>query len=136
MCKHSSSDKFSVYPLIRKHWGDRLHVKSAGTSYLEALRTLARVAPDLFQRLYAFAREQYPVDRRSYHVSADLARLRPTDDLATLLDDFHARQVLHVTFGSCIVRFGVEIDAALRRHLDAYHEALANHFERHFAALG
>ena len=133
---HSGSDKFSVYPLIRKHWGDRIHVKTAGTSYLEGLRTLARVAPDLFLRLYAFAREQYPVDRRSYHVSADLARLRSTDDPAMLLDDFHARQVLHVTFGSCIVRFGVEIDAALRRHLDAYHEALANHFGHHFAALG
>ena len=34
---HSGSDKFSVYPLIARHWGDRIDVKTAGTSYLEAL---------------------------------------------------------------------------------------------------
>ncbi|HZM20691.1 MAG TPA: tagaturonate epimerase family protein, partial [Anaerolineales bacterium] len=33
---HSGSDKFSVYPLIAKYWGGRIHVKTAGTSYLEA----------------------------------------------------------------------------------------------------
>ena len=47
---HSGSDKFSVYPLIARHWGKRLHVKTAGTSYLEALRVLAQVEPELFQR--------------------------------------------------------------------------------------
>ena len=29
---HTGSDKFSVYPLIAKHWGERSHVKTAGTS--------------------------------------------------------------------------------------------------------
>lgn len=132
---HSGSDKFSVYPLIRRHWRDRIHVKTAGTSYLEGLRTLAGVAPDLFHRIYAFSREQFESDRHSYHVSAELIRLPTADNLSALLDDFHARQVLHVTFGSCIVRFGAEIDAALRRNLDVYHAALARHFERHLAAF-
>ena len=38
---HSGSDKFSVYPLIARHWGDQIHVKTAGTSSLEALHVLA-----------------------------------------------------------------------------------------------
>src|SRR6185503_5224808 len=35
---HSGSDKFSIYPAIGRACGDLLHVKTAGTSYLEALR--------------------------------------------------------------------------------------------------
>ena len=43
-------------------------------SYLEALRTLAALDPALFREIYAFARERYPTDRASYHVSAELAK--------------------------------------------------------------
>jgi hypothetical protein len=72
---HSGSDKFSVYPLIAKHWGKRIHVKTAGTSYLEALRVLATHAPDLFLKIYALGRERYEIDKRTYHVSAQLDHL-------------------------------------------------------------
>jgi tagaturonate epimerase len=72
---HSGSDKFSVYPLIARHWGTRLHVKTAGTSYLEALRVLARLEPSLFRRMLELARNRYPEDRASYHVSADVGKV-------------------------------------------------------------
>ena len=49
---HSGSDKFSVYPLIARYWGGCLHVKTAGTSYLEALRGLAEAEPALFERIW------------------------------------------------------------------------------------
>lgn len=132
---HSGSDKFSVYPLIAKHWGDRLHVKTAGTSYLEALRILARYAPELFLQIYSLGCELYETDRFSYHVSAELELLPKTDDLPSLLDDFHAREVFHVTFGSALARFGVEIKTALAKHEAAYHEDLRRHFEKHLRLL-
>ncbi|MCS7010600.1 MAG: tagaturonate epimerase family protein, partial [Anaerolineales bacterium] len=72
---HSGSDKFSIYPLLRKHFGTHIHVKTAGTSYLEALRTLAETSPTLFGRIWALALERYPTDRATYHVSADLRHL-------------------------------------------------------------
>ncbi|HNB35798.1 MAG TPA: tagaturonate epimerase family protein, partial [Anaerolineales bacterium] len=117
---HSGSDKFSVYPLVAKHWGERLHVKTAGTSYLEALRVLAKHEPDLFTKIYSLGRERYETDKKTYHVSAELNRLPNTDDLPSLLEDFHAREVLHVTFGSALAQFGVELKAALVKHDDAY----------------
>jgi hypothetical protein len=132
---HSGSDKFSVYPLIAKHWGERVHVKTAGTSYLEALRVLARLEPDLFADIYAFSRQHYEADRRSYHVSAQLEKLPEHGDLPALLDDFHAREVLHVTFGSVLAQFGTQLKAALERHLVAYHEGLRVHFRRHLQLL-
>jgi hypothetical protein len=132
---HSGSDKLSVYPLLAKHWGERLHVKTAGTSYLEALRVMAKHEPDLFLKIYALGRERYETDRQTYHVSAELSKLPETDDLPSLLDDFHAREVLHVSFGSALAQYGPELKAALVKYEDVYFEDLKMHFEKHLNLL-
>jgi hypothetical protein len=56
---HSGSDKFKIYPIVAELAGDLVHVKTAGTSYLEALRIVAGAAPDLFREILAFARQSY-----------------------------------------------------------------------------
>ncbi len=132
---HSGSDKFNDYPLIAKYCGERIHVKTAGTSYLEALRVLARHEPDLFLKIYSLGRERYETDKKTYHVSARLDMLPNTDDLPSLLNDFHARQILHVTFGSALTQFGVELRTALIKHDDTYYEGLKIHFDKHLSLL-
>jgi tagaturonate epimerase len=133
---HSGSDKFSVYPLITEAARGMVHLKTAGTSYLEALRVLAHAEPALFREILAFARERYEQDRATYHVSAQLARVPPPADLPNarlpgLLEDSDARQVLHVTFGSTLARFGTQLKAALHAHEADYDAALERHFVRH-----
>lgn len=141
---HSGSDKFSIYPLINRYAGDLVHLKTAGTSYLEALRTVARVEPGLFREVLAFARDHYEADRATYHVSADLAKVADPAQLSdaqlpAVLDDFHTRQALHVTFGSVLTartaagehRFRTRLYAALTAHEEAYYAALEAHFQRH-----
>jgi len=133
---HSGSDKFSVYPLICAATGGLVHLKTAGTSYLEALRVFTTAEPDLFRQILDLGRACYDDDRRTYHVSARLDRVTAAADLndadlPALLDDFDARQVLHVTYGSALDRFGAEIHQALRRHETAYEQTLARHFGRH-----
>ena len=71
---HSGSDKFSVYGIAMQETRGLVHLKTAGTCYLEALRTLSALDPALFREIYAFARQRYPTDRASYHVSAELAK--------------------------------------------------------------
>jgi tagaturonate epimerase len=138
---HSGSDKLSVYPALRRSAGELVHVKTSGTSYLEALRTVARLDPALFRQAYGLARERYPVDRASYHVSGRLeatpAADRPADaELPALLDHPGVRQILHVTFGSVLAGLGDRLLDALRRGADAYAEDLELHFVRHLDALG
>jgi hypothetical protein len=135
---HSGSDKFSIYPIIARLTEGLVHLKTAGTSYLEALRAVAQVAPALFREIVAFARERYEEDRVTYHVSAQLANVPAPDalsaaDLPGLLEQFDARQVLHVTFGSVLDRFGDQLLATLREHEEVYHEMLQAHFRRHLA---
>ena len=141
---HSGSDKFSIYPIAAKHGGDLVHVKTAGTSYLEALRTLGRVTPELFREILAFAFERYDEDKASYHVSAQPERV-PTpdklkdDQLAGVLEINDGRQLLHVTYGSVLTvknadgsyRFRDRMLDALRDNENIHYEIVASHIRRH-----
>jgi len=141
---HSGSDKFSVYGLAAEATRGLVHLKTAGTIYLEALRTVAGVDPGLFRSIYAFARERYETDRASYHVSARLDRAPesgavPESELPALLEQFDAREILHVTFGSVLNerdesgahRFREAFFTLLRSHPEEY----ARHLEFHFVRL-
>lgn len=141
---HSGSDKFSVYPIAARLAQGLVHLKTAGTSYLEALRTVAAVDPPLFRSIYTFARERYDTDKASYHVSAELSRAPlPGDvkepELPALLEQFDAREILHVTFGSVLkevapdgsLRFKDALFRLLRSHPEAYADNLERHFVRH-----
>jgi len=137
---HSGSDKFSIYPVVARLTEGLVHLKTAGTSYLEALRAVAQVAPALFREMLAFARVRYDTDRATYHVSAQLANVPLQQalsdaDLPGLLEQFDARQVLHVTFGSVLDRFGERLLATLREYEKVYYDMLDVHFRRHLASF-
>ena len=102
---HSGSDKFSIYPIAMRHTKGLVHLKTAGTSYLEALRTIAALDIDFFSEIYTFSRKRYPTDKASYHVSAQLDRAPLPEDVSDwpgLLEQFDAREIFHVTFGSVL----------------------------------
>ena len=139
---HSGSDKFSIYPIAARLTQGLVHLKTAGTSYLEALRTIAAVDVDLFREIYLFAREHFDTDKVSYHVSARLERaplLEEVSDCTTLLDQFDARQILHIAFGSVLTgraadgkyRFRDRFISMLHEYSEVYAGNLEKHFVRH-----
>ena len=139
---HSGSDKFSIYPAAVRQTKGLVHLKTAGTSYLEALRTIAALDPDLFREIYVFSREHYDTERASYHVSAELRYAPLPEDVKDwqgLLDQFHTRQILHICFGSVLTAqsptgercFYPRLISLLRGNSEAYFTNLENHFVRH-----
>lgn len=137
---HSGSDKFSVYAPAAQATGGLVHLKTAGTSYLEALRVIGAHEPELLHRIARLAAERFAEDVQSYHISGSPAGMPalaslPGTAVGALLEQTDARQVLHVTFGSALRTYGAEIGAALRHHPAAYRAALRRHFERHLAPL-
>jgi len=141
---HTGSDKFSLYPLFARYTQGRVHVKTAGTSYLEALRLAAQLDPALFRAALETARTHFAYDRKTYFLDAQLERVPAAADLSDdalpgLLDQFDARQVIHVTFGSILSAHGAALDQLLDAHAAAYQELLVQHFGRHlgpFVARG
>lgn len=139
---HSGSDKHRAYEALATAAGGALHLKTAGTSYLEALRLVARRDPALFRAVAELAHARYPEDRATYAISAtgDPRRIRATADggLPGLLDDPDVRQVLHVTFGSVLTDevLGVRLRRAVDEAGDEYWDLLDRHFTRHLAPLG
>lgn len=137
---HSGSDKFSIYPIAARLAGELVHLKTAGTSYLEALRAIASIDPGLFREIMALAIRRYPVDRASYHVSArteevpDIAH-EPDAQLSCLLDHFHVRQILHVTFGSLLQEQALRrrFFSTLQQHEEIHYQMLETHFGKHLA---
>jgi tagaturonate epimerase len=152
---HSGSDKLSIYPALARATKGRFHVKTAGTSYLEAVRVVAHCDPPLFRQICELARERYQVDKATYHVHATLDAVRPP---AAIADDHQlervylecwedvadgagftapGRQILHCTFGSVLThdKLGPAVRQCVQAHLDAYTEILAMHFEKHLRAL-
>ncbi|HKD77275.1 MAG TPA: tagaturonate epimerase family protein [Ktedonobacterales bacterium] len=133
---HSGSDKFSVYGIFAEATNGMVHLKTAGTSYVEALRVVAQSNPTLFREILALARVNYDADRASYHVSAETTRAPDAaqftnDVLANLLDEPNTRQIVHVTFGSTLATFGSSIKATLHDHAATYATVLEQHFYRH-----
>ena len=141
---HSGSDKFSVYEAIGNLDVGNVHVKTAGTSYLEALRAVAICDASLFRELMAFSLRRFDTDRKTYHISANVDRMKNPDDytekeLPELLDDDNARQILHVTFGSVLAHqpgnneqsFGDRIRKTLSENEEVYEDCLYRHFRKH-----
>lgn len=145
---HSGSDKFSVFPIVGKETQGRVHVKTAGTSWLEALRLTAKKDPDLLQEMYAYGLENFDEARRLYHVTTDLSLLPQPgsltpEELEELLNHNDTRQVLHITYGILLnakksdgsFLFKDRFFSLLDREEDAYAEILGIHFEKHVCPL-
>jgi hypothetical protein len=152
---HSGSDKIAIYTPLARATGGRFHVKTAGTSYLEALRVVAIHDAALFRRICEFARVKYDTDKATYHVHATLESVPPPTAIAdphkleqTYLECWEdvpegkgftapGRQILHCTFGSVLTdaALGSALRECIKAHPDTYVQVLAVHFEKHLQAL-
>lgn len=142
---HSGSDKFTVYEVIGSLNQGAVHVKTAGTSYLEAIRTVAEVDPDFFKEIMSFSMSRFEEARKTYFISAEpdsipeLSTLS-SEQLESLLDDDDARQVLHVAYGDVLsgdqpeaADFKTRLMELLEANEERHEANLIKHFERHLA---
>ena len=110
--------------------------KTAGTSYLEALRVISNTDAPLFRQILDLGHERFAKDRKTYFIDCQPEKV-PTssqlndEELPALLEDFDARQLLHVTFGSALDEYGKALNSDLLADEAAYEAVLVTHFRRH-----
>ncbi len=143
---HSGSDKFTVYKAIGEIEGAVTHVKTAGTSYLEALKVIAANEPDEFREILNLSRSLYEKEKKTYHVSAMSENVKDANEYSNeeLLDLFElndARQILHVAFGKILTEknksggflFKTKLIECLKQNEETHYKFLINHFNNHLA---
>src|SRR5215207_4946851 len=133
---HSGSDKFSTYPLIAEATKGLVHLKTAGTSWAEALRVIAHNDPDLMREVLALALTSFEANRKSYHLSCDPTKIptNPTDEeVARLMDVVDSRQVLHVGYGAILEEFGTQMYRVWNDNEEEHYSIIADHFVKHLA---
>lgn len=146
---HSGSDKFTVFPVIGEHTKLNVHVKTAGTNWLEALRVISEKNPGLFRRIAKFAYENLNEAKKYYHIKANPDTVPDIDgmqdkELHQLLVLEDPRQVLHITYGLVLQEknedgsyaFRDEIYQTLHDYEDDYYNKLFRHIGKHLNRLG
>ncbi len=146
---HSGSDKFSIFGVVGRVTQGLFHEKTAGTSYLEAIRTVARKVPDFYRQIHKFALSRFEQDRVSYHVTTDLKAIPDVDQIADeeleeLFDEDNTRQLIHITYGSVLQAkdendqyiFRDRLMQILDKNEEEYFGLLERHISRHMESLG
>lgn len=146
---HSGSDKFSVFPIIGRETKGRFHVKTAGTSWLEAVRVIAKKDPSLYREIHSFALDVLDEAKAYYHIGADVTKIPSIDklndeELPNLMNKDDSRQVIHITYGLILQAqkedgtylFRDRIYEVLNTCEEDYYEALYKHIGRHIEELG
>jgi hypothetical protein len=156
---HSGSDKFSIYEPIRKalrRTGAGLHVKTAGTTWLEELIGLAEGGPEglaIAKEVYALALENMDALCQPYATVIDIdeSKLPAAEEVdawsseqyaAALRHDQsnpaynpHLRQLLHVGY-KVAAKMGERYYGALREfETDVARNVTENLWERHIEPL-
>jgi len=139
---HSGSDKFSVYPIIGKHTDMKVHVKTAGTSWLEAVHAVSFLDPGLFKRIVEKARIYAEEGLKQYHITADFSQVPDTegkddDELQQFLEMPESRQMIHISFGPLLADPEVrEPFFTLLNRCEEYHyDCIEKHIAQHVNAL-
>ena len=144
---HSGSDKFSVFPIIGE-FADEFHLKTAGTSWLEAVRAIAKANPALMRGLYKYAIEVNEKAKQFYVITSGVDTLPDIDkieddDLPSLLDRDDVRQTMHIAYGYILCDkkdgryiFRDELYKTLEDNAQVYSDMLKAHFDKHLSLLG
>ena len=150
---HSGGGKWSAYPVLGRVCGDLLHVKTSGTSYLEALRLVARVQPELFRQIIRYGFEKFPEESKSLTISTGIDEatalcsqcnaLAASKLEAVYLNSYAGRQMLHITYAPLLTQgrdaegepFKDGITRVLTEHAERYSELLEKQFDRHLGLL-
>jgi hypothetical protein len=145
---HSGSDKFKVFPLVDELTCGRFHVKTSGTSWLEAMRLVAMKDAGLYREVHRFALSSFEEARRHYHITADPENIPNVDaltdaELPVLFTHNDARQVIHIAYGSILNAkkndgsyvFRDRLFRLWRENEEVYAELLNAHIGRHLEQL-
>lgn len=145
---HSGSDKFSILNIIGRKSKGNFHLKTSGTSYLEAIRLIALREPAFYTQIHSFALANLEQARQYYHIDGNPVNVKPINlinpnDYSAYLDQPDMRQILHINYGNIFRAtddqgkdlFRTKIFNLLRQHEEEHLDLIARHIGKHISLL-
>ncbi|HUV04064.1 MAG TPA: tagaturonate epimerase family protein [Armatimonadota bacterium] len=134
---HSGSDKFSIYRLFGEATEGNFHIKTSGTSWLQAVKVIASANAPLFRELYGLCLEYLDESKKAYHVSIAREHFPANlpNDLLGFFTQPNVRQLFHISYGVLLDNKRPQICETLNAHEAEHYAFVAEHMEAHLKLL-
>lgn len=146
---HSESNKLSFLSEKGGLPNDSLHLKTAETSWLEAMRLVALRNPSLYREMHRYALILFKEASKRYPVTTDLSQIPNLQELhdqelPRLLDQEDSRQLLPIPYGYLLNAkdkagknlFRDPLYHTLTQYEEEYWSLLEKHMKNHLNNLG
>lgn len=134
---HSGSDKFSIYSIFYRVTQGNFHIKTSGTSWLEAVRVIAKYEPNLFEELYQISLENLEESKKAYKV--DIKRedfpKEIKEDYMEFFNKDNVRQLFHISYGVLLDEKKEEIYETLDKYEKEHYDFVYQNIKRHLDTL-
>ncbi len=132
---HSADYKFKVFKLFRNIIYDNFHMKFGGSSWREAIHTIAEIDEDLFRMILNISLEKAEENSIAYHMQMNtdkISKLIKTNDLNDLFSIKEVIQLLEISYGTILNRYRNVIENILMKNEERYEENIVDNYKLHF----
>jgi hypothetical protein len=134
---HSGSDKFSVYKMFSEATEGNFHIKTSGTSWLQAVNLIAHENAKLFGELYAICLATLPESKKAYHVyiTPEHFPAQPSESLPEFFAIPDVQQLFHISYGALLDARRDDIVRTLSANEPKHYGLVSRHIDRHMELL-
>ncbi len=134
---HSGSDKFSIYKLFSEATGGRYHVKTSGTTWLQAVKLVAAEDAAFFEEMYQTSLENLSETKKAYHVSIQREDFpaKVQDDAMAFFEKPEIMQLCHISYGVLLDKYRDRLYRLLREKETEHYGFVAGNIEKHLKLL-
>lgn len=135
---HSADDKLKVIGPFAQVLQGRFHIKTSGSTWMEALRTLSQCNTDLFKEITGLALENAEKNSKAYFLNLDFKKIKDLlkiRNLEELINMDQTRQLLHISYGTVLKKYMDDIRKSLFINEEKFTSNVIKNYKRYFDAI-
>lgn len=134
---HSGSDKFSIYRIFSNITEKNFHIKTSGTSWLQAVNLIYKSDREFYRELYKIALSNLEESKKSYKVliKKDDFKDEPELDNPEFMVRPEIKQLFHISFGVLLDIKGKEIKDMLYEYEEEHYKMVSDNIENHLKEI-
>lgn len=134
---HSGSDKFGIYKIFNEITEGEFHIKTSGTSWLQAINLIFKKDKKLFEELYEIALDNLDESKKAYKVlinKNDFPQTIQTNNTQILLKP-EIKQLFHISYGVLLTEKKKEIYKVLNSYEEEHYYLVSKNIENHLKEI-